>query len=363
MRFLLLFALLLLSVSLTLPVYAQGSDEPLLPVIACGTLHYTALTPLVAWMGLPATWAKDFSSVKITTGKQSVTLYPGSVVALNTRGQRFCLAAPPVWHAAMLYVPTRPLVEILGGTLATQEGGGLLVTFQGRTLLLPPPAPAQGMTPLAQTALATDDPRLPVEALAKSTGFSAQMRPYMESFAKVAQPIQPALSGIANSQALRYASHIPVVGSLIGLCQDGVGAINGTIGLAQKMVDLDNECFAPIRDGFIAVRQVNAQPDAATIHAARPKWSAAVAAADKQLAFYLNSDKQVNGVLANLRRVDSTLVNARQTCPQVTQVLTLGPLMSATRELIVSIDAQRWQLVTIKEYFNALLTASALVQP
>jgi len=234
------------------------------------------------------------------------------------------------------------------------------VTLRDRALLLPAPPPGDlPADPAARLPLLIADPRLAVETLARSGGVAAHIRPYLAGFVKVATPVQPALTGIANSKALRLLTHVPVVGGLVSICQDAIGAITGTIGIARRLVEMDAQYLAPIRDGFLAAQAAAATPDAATIAAARPRWAAALAAVEKQRALNETADAHLGGMLAALTSVEAKMAEFRTAYPRSEHVLSLGPLQRAAEDLRVMVGAHHWQLTTMQAYFLALLAATA----
>ncbi len=363
MRFPMISLLLLL---LAIPGLTQ--EVPIEPsssiaIYNIGSDLYAPLDQFATGLGIATSWKADRSAVKLTIGAKALTLIPGAIVALNAQGRRFCLPAPPVMRDNGLQVPLWPVVAALGGKRNDTTDGSFATLGAKSALLiaLTPPVPA--VTPEGITADALHEPRLPLDALAAGNGFTVKARPYLEGFAKLAKPVRPALNGIATSQPIKLLGHVPVVGSFVTLCQDAVGSINSTIGLAQRLVDLDTELLVPIRDGCTAARAVQATPDAAAILAARPKWVAAAAAAEKQLALYTTAGKHVNGVLWRINLIDAKLAAIRKSYPQVTGKLSLAPLRNTSSDLLVTIDAQRWQLRTLQAYFTRVLDASAPLQP
>lgn len=347
------------------PAFAQETTPPTVPLAGLPVWNvrgeiYTSLEAFTTCFNTTSIWASDKASVKLAGGTKTVRIQPGSVVAVDAQGRRFCLANPPFWMEKSLALPLYPLLDTLGGTRHPDDGTLQLGTKTALICPVTPPVP--GNTSLDRTIDNLEDPRLSIESLAKSTGITAQIRPYVEAFVKVAKPVQPAITGIANSKALRLLSHVPVVGSFVSTCQDAIGAINGTISMAQKLVDLDKQYLVPIRDGFAAVQAVTMAPDAVGVLAARPKWIAALDAANKQLATNTAVSKRVTGLIGTLNNVEMKMAAYRKAYPQSKHVLTLGPLQRSIQNLSVMINAHRWQMTTIKDYFTTLVTESANVQ-
>lgn len=358
-------ALLITLVFAGLLAIAQETPVPpvTITVSTIGAELYAPLDQLSTALGITVNWKADASSVKLTAGKTSLTLTPGSIVALNAQGRRFCLSQPPVIQGTQLQVPVWSVATALGGKRNETTDGSYIILGAKTALLGLINLPVVLDSPEVKITDALTEPRLPLDALASGNGFTVKARPYLEGFAKVARPVQPMLTGIATSQPLKLLGHVPVVGSFVSLCQDSVGAINGTIGFAQKLIDLDNQLLVPMRDGCVAATALKADPNAGAILAARPKWTAAVAAADRQLALYSTAAKQVNGVLWRLNQIDNSLAAIRNSYPQVTGSLSLNAAKNASRDLIVTIDAHRWQLRALKDYFTRLLDVSAPLQP
>ncbi|OPZ82418.1 MAG: hypothetical protein BWY76_02721 [bacterium ADurb.Bin429] len=356
--------LLLVALLLLFTLSCRAQEEPPASFSISGEC-LSALKPLAAWMGATVTWAAKKTSVKVALGTRALTLEPYSVVAKNAQSRPCLLPVSPVWRDGQLFVPVHAVADALGVTCTPlEEGrGDLRLMLRDRNLTLPiPPVAELPLDPAIRLPLLIADLRLPVDRLATSKGISSQIRPYLEGFVRVAKPVQPALTGIANSKALRLLSHVPVVGGLVSVCQDAIGTIAGTIGVARRLVEMDAEYLAPIRDGFAAARDVATTPDAAMVAAARPKWTAALAAAEKQRALNETAGAHVHGLLSTLNIIEAKMAEFRKAYPQSEHVLSLGPLLRATQDLQVTVGAHHWQMTTMQGYFLALLDATAPVE-
>jgi hypothetical protein len=347
-------------IMLMLPVLAQ--ETLAVPVLTSGSELCAAVEPLAAWMGATCQPGAN-DQVKITLGKATVQMQAASLIYTDTRGWRGLWPTLPVRINGALYLPVRPLLPLLGGTVASQADGGLLLTVNGKSGLLPPvAAPALPEAPLERTVAVLHDPRVPLDALLSNYDRVAGIRPYLDGFNKLASPVKPTLETIAKSQTLRLMTNVPLAGTLIRIAQDTAGTLNETIGLAGKVAQFDRECLAPIREGLTASAGFGTQVDAVGVQAARAKWSAAVPAIDKLITSESGFLKSLRTLNTALGKTEKTLAEFRKSYPKSEYVLSVQPLLKQTADVQLRLGAHQWQLAAMKDYFTRLLAESANVQ-
>ncbi|MHB9130286.1 MAG: stalk domain-containing protein [Armatimonadota bacterium] len=332
------------------------------PVLSSNNEHCTSLDPLATWLGASSAWSQDKLQVKVVCGKRSLQLQAGSTLATDSQGQLKRLPTCPVWEGDVFFVPTRILIEELGGAV-TAVPTGLQISYQGRTALLPSvqaaPTAEKGLARIGQLAV---DPRVPLDGVQADIQRANQVHKYMDGFYQAASPIQPTLKSISESKTLLLMSHIPVVGSFIKLAQATIGTVNESITFVKRVSEFDKQYYAPVRDGLNASRLVAKDPTAANITTARPQWTNALAGVDKQLTLNNNTIYTLNRLSTTLTQIGNKQQEFQKAYPKIKMPLAVAPLQKANKQTLTVLDAQRWQMKTLHEYFTRLLEESKEVQ-
>jgi hypothetical protein len=348
----------LLTALLGIAGIASAEPIPDLSALSSGGQHCSSLLPLAQWLGAEITWITPDQEVNLSYGQHILSLRAGLILA-SDREKLMMLPTCPFRRDGVFYVPTRFVVESLGGSLL-RNGSQLSICFEGRNGELPP-APASAPAGVGLERIRHDllDPRVPLDDMAPYIKQQNDLHQQIQLFSAIAGPVQAGLKLVGESKVITLLGHTPVIGSWISLCQDSTGAIGEILGISVKLAEFDKQAIAPITLALETSGDLKNQLTPGQVRASRKSWQDAVTALDKQLKYNETTTKYLKGMSSAMLALDRfaqsnpRLRNSPGGAPPSIQ-----PTLEAGKIFGLLLDAQHWYILTFKDYFQTLLNDS-----
>jgi hypothetical protein len=319
-----------------------------------------SISDLSRWLPAKAQIRRDGAGAHIAFGKQTLDLETGTVLASGPQGP-LMLPTCPIFVDAELYAPTQAVVKALGGrTVSTAEG--IQINYGSRSLMVPPATEttsADGGDTITQDL---NDPKVPLKALASDSSRSNTIHQYASSFTSVVATVQPSVEIVRNSKVLMVLSYVPVVGSLVSTLRTLATALDMAVIESKKLVQTDAESGRPVRIAVIATGRLLSSHTDEQIQPARPLWSSALPALDKQVEQNSQMIAQIDQLTSIAGVAESKIQGFNRDHPKERIISPIRPLFAAADRFKLSLKASVWQERTLKRYFQKLLSDTESTQ-